>query len=72
MACVNADGTLTASATSVLKALQTGGTAADVAQHVGLPLYRVRSSLRELVEAGLLSEQNGHYTLTDSGKARLN
>lgn len=72
MACINPDGTLTPSAAAVLKAAEAPITPAEIARQVGLPLYRVRSSLRELVEAGLLKEDAGFYTVTTLGKARLN
>lgn len=73
MACVNADGTLTPVAAGVLGAvdLATGGTADDVSRAAGVPLYRARSTLRELVDAGLLVEDGGRYRITASGRARI-
>lgn len=71
MACVNADGTVTASAQAVLKSLQGGGTALDVTRATQFALFRVRSILRELAEAGLIAEGEGRYQLTETGKARL-
>lgn len=72
MACINPDGTLTPSAQAVLKAAETPCSPAEIAKAANLPLFRVRSSLRELVEAGLLREENGSFTLTGEGRARLN
>ncbi len=72
MACINPDGTISPSARNVLKAAQTPVTPAQIAQAAELPLFRVRGSLRELVEAGLLVEEDGCYTVTDAGKAKLN
>ena len=61
MACVNPDGTITASATAMLDAMKSPGTPEQIAQQTGLPLFRVRSGLRELVEAGIASECDGKY-----------
>jgi DNA-binding IclR family transcriptional regulator len=72
MACVNPDGTLSASARAILAALEHRATAELVAAETKLPLFRVRSGLRELVEAGLVVK-NGEagYSLTDEGRTRL-
>ncbi len=56
MACVNADGTLSASGRAILGAVEQPATPEQVAAATGLPLFRVRSGLRELVAAGLVSE----------------
>jgi DNA-binding IclR family transcriptional regulator len=71
VACVNPDGTVTPSAISILTALRSADTAELIAPLAGLPLFRVRSALRELVVAGLVAAENGHYRLTDAGLARL-
>ncbi|MCI0520016.1 MAG: hypothetical protein L0Z70_07120 [Chloroflexi bacterium] len=71
MACINPDGTLTPTAHTVLSALTTPRTLADLARRTALPLYRIRMSLRELMEAGLLSEANSEYQATPEGLVRL-
>ena len=71
MACINPDGTLTPSAKKVLFALRTPGTQADVAELTSMPMYRVRMSLRELIEAGLLEDTEGRYQATPAGLAKL-
>ncbi len=72
MACINPDGTLAPSAQSILNALRSGPAKAEaLAQQAGLPLFRVRSSMRELVQAGLVTEADGAYMLTDAGTAQL-
>jgi DNA-binding IclR family transcriptional regulator len=48
----------------MLDALKSPGTPEQIAQKTGLPLFRVRSGLRELVEAGMVSEQDGNYLAT--------
>jgi hypothetical protein len=42
-----------------------------VCDHLRLPLYRVRSTMRELFEAGLVAESDSVYFLTDSGRSRV-
>jgi DNA-binding IclR family transcriptional regulator len=74
MACVNPDGTLSPSALSILAALAEGPIAApEIARRSGLPLYRIRSSIRELVGAGLVSldEKEETYRLTETGAASV-
>jgi hypothetical protein len=70
MACVNPDGTLTASASSILRALTSPATPDQVARATDLPLYRVRSGLREMVEAKMATEHEGLYERTDLGAAK--
>jgi len=71
MACINPDGTLTPSAKKVLFALRTPGTQSDVADLTSMPMYRVRVSLRELIEAGFLEEKNVGYKATEKGIAQI-
>ena len=67
MACLNSDGTLTVVAGAILNALATAGDPSDVATATGLPLYRVRSGLRELVQAGIVEVIGETYALTARG-----
>jgi hypothetical protein len=71
MGCVNPDGTLTASAQAILAALRTAGTAEQIAPLAGLPIFRVRSALRELIAAGLVGVIDGQHRLTGTGEERL-
>jgi DNA-binding IclR family transcriptional regulator len=71
MACVNPDGTLSVSAQTVINALQQPLTVPALAQTVNLPVYRLRSSLRELVEVGFVTEENGTYRLTPQGQQKV-
>ena len=61
MACVNADGTLSPSGRAMLDAVKAPASADQVAAITGLPLFRVRSGLRELVSAGLVKEEASRY-----------
>ena len=68
MACVSPDGKPTESGTKMLRALKSGlGSPEDIAKDAGLPLFRVRSGLRELAEAGLANQKDDRYELTERG-----
>jgi hypothetical protein len=71
MPCVKPDGTLEPMAQAILRALGTPRTAEGVCDHLRLPLYRVRSTVRELVEAGLVADADGTLRMTDAGAARI-
>lgn len=70
MACVNADGTITPTAKALLQSLETPRGAEEIAAALGLPLFRVRSSLRELAEAGLVAAEGDHYRTTEEGRKK--
>lgn len=68
MACISPDGKPTESGTKMLRALKSGaGSAEEIAKQAELPLFRVRSGLRELVQAGLAVEEDNKYELTEEG-----
>lgn len=71
MPCVKPDGTLEPMAQAILRALRTPRTAEGVCDFLRLPLYRVRSTLRELAEAGLVAETAGQYARTPEGEAHI-
>ncbi len=72
MPCVSADGKPTESGRKIIAALKAGNTSAeDISTGSGMPLYRVRSGLREMVEAGLVAENDGSHTLTEQGLAAV-
>jgi len=71
MACVNPDGTVTESAKALLTALKNPLTPEDIAKQVGQPLFKVRSSLREMVQAEFVREDNGKYVITEKGKEKI-
>ena len=70
MACVNADGTITPTAKALLKSLETPRSAEEIAETLGFPLFRVRSSLRELVGAGWVVVRDEKYLTTEDGKKK--
>jgi len=68
MACISPDGKPTESGTKLLRALKSGlSSAEDIAQDTGLPLFRVRSGLRELAGAELATEKGEGYELSPTG-----
>jgi predicted transcriptional regulator len=71
MACINVDGTLTTSARRILEATREESTTAEIAEKVHIPLFRIRSSMRELVDAGFVTERQGKYQLSSMGADKL-
>jgi DNA-binding IclR family transcriptional regulator len=68
MACISPDGKPTGSGSKMLRALQAGsGSPEEIAKKAGLPLFRVRSGLRELAEAGLAKQRDDRYELSEEG-----
>ena len=68
MGCVNPDGSLTDSAHKMLALLQAPHTPEDAATKAGQPLFRVRASLREMIDAGLVMQSGDAYQVTDRGR----
>ncbi|GEL09225.1 hypothetical protein [Salisediminibacterium halotolerans] len=73
MACVNGDGKLTQSAKDLLEALDgESKSAKQLAAEVDMPVFQIRSSLRDANSMGFVtSEDNEAYTLTDGGRKML-
>ncbi len=72
MPCVSVDGTPTPSGLSVLAAIRSGKTTPEeIAGAADMSLYRVRSGLRQLAQAGYVAESNGLFSLTSPGIAAL-
>ena len=68
MACISPDGKPTESGTKMLRALLAGlGSAEEIAKETGLPLFRVRSGLRELTQAGLADQKDDKYEVLPKG-----
>lgn len=68
MACISPDGKPTDSGSKMLRALQAGlGSPEEIANNTGLPLFRVRSGLRELTQAGLAKQRDDRYELSEKG-----
>jgi len=68
MPCVSPDGNPTSSGMAVLKSLKDSTLSPEeIASKTGQPLFRVRSGLRELKNAGFVEEKEDKYTLSRSG-----
>jgi DNA-binding IclR family transcriptional regulator len=66
--CVSADGKPTQSGIATLTAIKNGAsTAQKVSEKTGQPMFKVRSGLRELVNAGLVKQIETGYSLTEQG-----
>lgn len=65
MACVNDKGQLTESAKKILNAVSGDPvTPQEISKKIDMPLFKVRSSLREMLEIEFISEENGKYQIT--------
>ncbi len=71
MACINPDGTLSESAKVLLSNIQDPLTPEEISKKVGQPLFKVRSSLREMTAAELVREEGGKYGITEKGKEKI-
>jgi len=70
MGCVNQDGSITGSARQMLNLLNEPYTPEEAAKKSGQPLFKVRSSLREMTEAGLIEAVDDKYRTTDLGREK--
>ncbi len=69
MPCVSPDGKPTSSGTVLLKSLKSRALSPkEIANKTGQPLFRVRSGLRELKNAGFIEEAEGKYKLSKNGE----
>jgi predicted transcriptional regulator len=71
MACVNPDGSVTESAKALLGVLDKPMAPEEISQQIGQPLFKVRSSLREMTGAELIKEEEGKYLITEKGKEKI-
>lgn len=71
MPCITSDGRLQPSARLILKCLDHPCTAEETAVATSLPLFRVRSALRELSEAKLIAQSEDRYLTLEAGWHKL-
>lgn len=73
LACINDNGNLTKSAKDLLQSMQHESLSADeISKKVGLPLFRVRSSLRDMKSMGFVIEENQSYKMNPKVANLLN
>jgi predicted transcriptional regulator len=46
-------------------------TAQELAESMKIPLFRVRGSIREMLDAGLVKAEGEAYIITDQGRRRI-
>jgi hypothetical protein len=71
MPCIESGGRLSESGRRILAALLTSNTLEEVAERTGLPLFRIRSGAREMLQAGLVEEKAGVLGVTAAGRSAL-
>ena len=71
MACLPSDDVLSSTGVSVLVVLRTPSNLEHVAEKTGLPLFRVRGTVRRLLEAGLTRKAEEMYEITAKGVEEL-
>jgi DNA-binding IclR family transcriptional regulator len=72
MACVNSDGTLTTSAKQLLTLIQSEGmTPEHIAGSLNLPLFKVRSSLRDMKSMGFVNQTDETYIMDERARKLL-
>jgi len=66
--CVSADGKPTKSGISMLSALKGGASTPNaLSEATGMPMFRVRSGLRQLINAGFAKQVDENYQVTPEG-----
>lgn len=72
MACVNPDGTLTTSAKQLLTLIQNEAmTPEHIAGSLNLPLFKVRSSLRDMKSMGFVKQTDEAYIMDERARKLL-
>jgi predicted transcriptional regulator len=71
VACIQSDGSLTRCGELLLLAMWEPATPEEVVKDCGVPLFRVRSAIREFVGAGLIKKKGNAYALTPKGVQRM-
>jgi hypothetical protein len=69
--CINVDGTLTRSGELILFALRTPMTPEEAAKETGVPLFKVRSSIREFLAARLVQAADDKFQTTMDGLVQI-
>lgn len=73
MACVNDKGNLTESAKKLLTSIKDDSLSPEeISNQVGLPLFKVRSSLRDMKSMGFVIEENKTFKMNPKAEKLLN
>jgi hypothetical protein len=71
MACIQPDGHLTRCGEFVLLAMWKPATPEEVAHECGVPLFRIRSAMREFFNARLITKNGNRHVISAEGIAKL-
>ncbi|MDY6985344.1 MAG: hypothetical protein SVE93_02930 [Candidatus Thermoplasmatota archaeon] len=71
MPCVLPDGSVAPVAKRILATALQEKSEEEISKLTGIPVYRVRSSIRELLDAGFIEEKGGKYLTTEKGKEKI-
>jgi DNA-binding IclR family transcriptional regulator len=71
MPCISPDGKPTSTGMALLKSLNEASSPEEIMHKTGQPLFRVRSGLRELKNAGYIEETEEKYRLSEAGKKAI-
>ncbi len=71
MACVNADGTISATAKELLQLISEPYSAEEISEKLKRPLFKIRVSLRELSEAGFIDKIDDRFIISEAGKEKI-
>jgi predicted transcriptional regulator len=71
MGCIQPDGLLTRCGEAVLLATWKPAAPEEVAEECGVPMFRVRSAIREFFQAGLVERRGEFYVITAEGIKKL-
>ena len=72
MACINADGTISESAKELLGLISNNPyTDEEIAAKLKKPMFKIRSSLRELEGAGFTIKSGDKFSTTEKGREKL-
>jgi len=71
MACVNPDGSLTHAARKLLKMLAEPMLPEEAAESLQQPLFKIRSSLREMARAGMVDQVGEKYQTSKEGRRKI-
>ena len=71
MTCILPDGSITETAKKVLIASKELITAEKIGEIADLQLFKVRSRIRELLEAGFIELKDEKYIITEEGRKKI-
>ena len=72
MACIEPDGSLTLTGQRLLEEVAKQPlTPQEIARLLEEPIFKMRARIREMVEAELIEEEDGAYSVTEKGRGMV-